>query len=98
MVAALEEASLLEKSVANKYTLLLVSSEKLPITLAFLLIDSVPTTLLPKTFSNSPTVLPSDLLINKLIASLYSPSGKIRESRSWFILPFKKVFFISGIF
>ena len=30
VVAALEEASLLEKSVANKYTLLLVSSEKLP--------------------------------------------------------------------
>ena len=38
--------------------------------------------ILPKTFSNSPTVEPSDLLIDKFLASLYSPLGTIRESRS----------------
>ena len=53
--------------------------------------------ILPKTFSNSPTVDPSDLLIDKFLASLYSPLGTIRESRSWFIFPLRKVFLTSAI-
>ena len=52
---------------------------------------------LPKTFSNSPTVELSDLLIDKFLASLYSPLGIIRESRSWFILPLRKVFLTDKI-
>ena len=70
---ALELGSSLEKSVAKAYTLLFVSSIKFPITDRAFVEDTVPTLVLPKIFSNSPTVEPSDLLINKLIASLYSP-------------------------
>ena len=54
--------------------------------------------ILPKTFSNSPTVDPSDLLIDKFLASLYSPFGTYTRVKILIHFPLKECIFNSQPF